>query len=384
MSRRPAKRLRPATDVQIDDDRVITSQERRRRAAAHARAIRNKKGSALTEYYSKREAERERQMEKAAEATEQLVNLNREFKEGQLRAKRAAQARRRRAKKRIKAENARAEDVAEAVRKLEEKLARNPQRAAQIQRYRERRKRILNGVVEINLEDDEDSSSSDEEEDDDDDYNWLVDDDGEMSEEAARELDVIRASFSAAVGSGNAALKQAARELPPPPAIPEDLFKTRAGDFAKTMTQEDLDEMEEEAKIQEDEGMEQDTVATPAPRRVQLTVVSSSEVTLDPKFYIPEPAPSRRAIGMNTLRYLTPEETMELKVDIEIEQEERREGKHNEESAWDILELKDDKLSVILQHCEAMEQLHIFSLISMQADPKPLGIGAMFKRLFLG
>ena len=384
MSRRPAKRLRPTTDVQIDDDRVITSQERRRRAAAHARAVRNLKGDRLQRYYREREAERERQIEKAAEATEQLVNLNRIFQEEQLHAKRAAQARRRRAKKRIQAENARAEDKAEAVRKLEEKLARNPERAAQIERYRKRRRRILNSVVEINLEDDEDqySSSSDEEEDDE--YNWLVDDDEEMSEEAARELDVIRGSFRAALFSGSVALKQAARKLPPPPAIPEDLFKTSAGDFAKSMTQEELDEMDEEAAIQQDEEMEQETVATPTPRRVQLTTVSASEVELDPKFYIPEPAPSRRAIGMNTLRYLTPEEIMELKVDIEIEQEERREGKHNEESAWDILELKDDKLSVISQHCEAMEKLHVFSLISMQANPKPLGIGAMFKRLFLG
>ena len=394
MSRRPKARANPPRQTP-----KFEKKRRRREWAEHAHAIKNRKGKELEKYLEERKAKRARMNLVAEQAAGALAKATQAFKREDLLATRKLQAKQRREMTRIEGQQASVANKQQAIAAIRSKIALDPIRKAAIDRYKARRKRIMKSVEEIDLEEDE--AEPDDEWVADDDSSWMIDDDG-IDEAAQAELDIIANTFRAEFGKGSAAVKKAARGLPPPPKIPESEFLTKPGAFAgydsDEMDDYDSDEIPPSAKRrvalqQVQPGGEGPGLlpggagAGPGPvkRRVALQQVQQAEALVNPIFYVPEPAPlgDKEPLKENELRTLTPDDITELIVDVEGEINARGKKEHDGDGRWDLSGYTLKKLTNILKHVYCMQEMFVDGLISTEAAPqKATGIGAMFSRLF--
>ena len=394
MSRRPKAKANPPRQTP-----KIEKKRRRREWAEHAHAIKNRKGKELEKYLEERKAKRARMNLVAEQAAGALAKATQAFKREDLLATRKLQAKQRREMTRIEGQQASVANKQQAIAAIRSKIALDPIRKAAIDRYKARRKRIMKSVEEIDLEEDE--AEPDDEWVADDDSSWMIDDDG-IDEAAQAELDIIANTFRAEFGKGSAAVKKAARGLPPPPKIPESEFLTKPGAFSgydsDEMDDYDSDEIPPSAKRRvalqqvqpggEGPGLLPGGAGAgpgPAKRRVALQQVQQAEALVNPIFYVPEPAPlgDKEPLKENELRTLTPDDITELIVDVEGEINARGKKKHDVDGRWDLSGYTLKKLTSILKHVYCMQEMFFDGLISTEAAPqKATGIGAMFSRLF--
>jgi hypothetical protein len=347
--------------------------KRRQEYAEHAHNVYNLRREKLDAYFKQR-------VEQLAHTTTQLAQTTQEFKRDQLRVKKALQARQRRLLAKVQKEAKSQAEFDENTARVRSNIARDPKRSKQIERYRARRKRIIESVLGHDLEEDE-ARSDDESGAESDDSSWMVDDD-EIDEKTKAQLNVIRRMFSSGIIEGGKALKEAASGLPPPPKIDESEFHTAPGDaFAKNP--DDMDEDDE--AIASSEGAAAAAAAAPAKRRVALHTVARFEGNVNPQFYVPPAAPfnEKETLAVNNLRVLSPGDIVELIMDVKGEIEERERGRHNAESRWDLRGFSDKVLHSVLQHVLSLQEMYYCGLISTEAKPQmATGIGAMFSRLF--
>ena len=394
MSRRPKAKANPPRQTP-----KIEKKRRRREWAEHAHAIKNRKGKELEKYLEERKAKRARMNLVAEQAAGALAKATQAFKREDLLATRKLQAKQRREMTRIEGQQASVANKQQAIAAIRSKIALDPIRKAAIDRYKARRKRIMKSVEEIDLEEDE--AEPDDEWVADDDSSWMIDDDG-IDEAAQAELDIIANALRAQYGKGSAAVKKAARGLPPPPKIPESEFLTKPGAFAgydsDEMDDYDSDEIPPSAKRRvalqqvqpggEGPGLLPGGAGAgpgPAKRRVALQQVQPADALVNPIFYVPEPAPlgDKEPLKENELRTLTPDDITELIVDVEGEINARGKKKHDVDGRWDLSGYTLKKLTSILKHVYCMQEMFVDGLISTEAAPqKATGIGAMFSRLF--
>tara|TARA_B100001094_G_C18181854_1_gene801377 strand:+ start:1983 stop:3167 length:1185 start_codon:yes stop_codon:yes gene_type:complete len=394
MSRRPRNL--------IDDDAGGERKRRRRRAVEHARAIRNLPPAQLEQHYRTREENR-------AALANALKQEEIEFKIQRIKAKRALQAQQRRAIKKAEKEEEDARKLAQDVARIRSRIAMDPVRQAAIDRYRARRQRILRSWYGIDLMDDDDDEEEEEEVEYESDDSWLASEDDEDDVDAGQYnavMDALRIGQND-IGLSDQELRrreeirQAQRKLVKDPLTDEEFQKARRNhDLRVGYTAEDElkfqkardraeEEMadalsstdEEDAAIARGEGGE-----LPSASRVPLTQMKPEEVYVNPDYYVPQSKPpeEKDTLEVNELRLLSPDDMIELMTDIEIEQESRGKEQHNTEARWDLTEYSDDVLQHILDFVKSMQEVFVIGLIETEAKPQPIGIGAMFRRLFLG
>jgi len=413
MSRRPVDIGAPKRSGRGGGD-----DDRKKRAKEHAHAIRNlpKKGKELKKYLEERKAKRARDNIALKQAAAALAKATLAFKREDVLATRALQAKQRRATKKIKATAESAATKEEEIAAVRSRIARDPQRSAAIERLRARRRRILESVYKETDLGDEDSSDDEEDAMSEEEDDWLAfEDDGfNVSEEeymgmiagGAVGRDVTEADIHPDLrAKGIRAMSEADREARAVirrarAALPPISQKISEKEFQIARMRHD-----QRVALATGEGggaglLPGGAGAGPAPskRRVALQTVApvkpappkrrvalQAVAPVNPHFYVPEPAPpdEKEELHVNELRTLTPDDIVELLIDVEAEIEERERGSRGVDGRWDLSGFNAETLVRIREHVLSMQEMFLCGLISTEAAPqKATGIGAMFRRLF--